>query len=117
VNVGKGRRPPTAPQFLAATDVLAVIEAVLTIVAEAWERVLRERILSEAHRHDEPTTAGLLRARMIAVEAERSPRQPQMKIKPEVGVASEDRETVVGFIDMGVTGVPLGRNALRSLEL
>lgn len=102
MNVGEGRRPPTAPQFLAATDVLAVIEVVLRIVAEAWERVLRECALSETERHDEPRTAGLLRARMIAVEAERSPRRPPMKIKPEVGVTSEDQETVVGFIDIEI---------------
>ncbi len=102
MNVGKGRRPPTAPQFLAARDILAVIEAVLRIVAGAWDRVLRECALSETHRHDEPTTAGLLRARMIAVEAERSPRRPPMKIKPEVGVPSEDQETVVGFIDIEI---------------
>lgn|GEM_PF-829068 len=102
MNVGKGRRPPTAPQFLAARDVLAVIEAVLRIVAEAWDRVLQERVLSETHRHDEPRTAGLLRRRMITVEAERTPRRPPMKIKPEVGVPSEDQETVVGFIDIEI---------------
>ena len=102
MNVGKGRRPPTAPQFLAARDVLAVIEAVLRIVAEAWERVLRECALSETERHDEPRTAGLLRWRMITVESERKPRLPEMKILLEVGVTSEDQETVVGFIDIEI---------------
>jgi len=102
VNVGKGRHPPAAPQFVAGPDILAVIGAVLEIVAEAWEQVLRERMLDETHRHNEPATAGILRHRMILVERERKLRVPQMKIKPEVGVTAEDQETVVGSIDIEI---------------
>jgi hypothetical protein len=102
VNVGKGRRPPTTPQFLATPDILAVIGLVVKIVAEAWKRVLQERVLAETHRHDEPATAGLLRHRMIMVERQRSPRRPPLKIKPEVGVTAEDQETVVGSIDIEI---------------
>lgn len=102
MNVGKGRRPPTTPQFLAAPDVLAVIGVVLRIVADAWERVLRERVLDETHRHEEPATAGLLRQRMVIVERERKPRHPEMTIRPEVGVTAEDQEAVVGFIDIEI---------------
>jgi len=79
-----------------------VIGAVLKIVAEAWNRVLRDDVLNDAHRRDEPATAGLLRHRMVAVEREREPRRPQMKIKPEVGVTAEDEEMVVGSIDIEI---------------
>lgn len=102
MNVGKGRRPPTTPEFLATPDILAVIEVVLRIAAEAWERVLRDHVLDQRHRHDELATAGLLRRRMRIVERERSPRLPAMKIKPEVGVTAEDDETVVGSIDIEI---------------
>lgn len=102
MSVVSGRRPPISPQFLAPPDVLAVIGAVLEIVAEAWERVRQDGVLGESHRHDEPGTAGLLRQRMIIVERERSPRSPQMKVKPEVGVTGEDEQTVVGSIDIEV---------------
>jgi hypothetical protein len=81
---------------------LAVIAAVLGIVAKAWERVLRDRVLDQSHRHDEPATAGLLRRRMRIVERERTPRLPAMKIKPEVGVTAEDEEAVVGSIDIEI---------------
>lgn len=102
MNLGKGRYSPRVADFIAVPDILAVIGVVLRIVAEAWERVLRERVLEEAHRHDEPATAGLLRRRMVTVERERKPRLPQMTIKPEVGVTSEDQETVVGSIDIEI---------------
>ena len=102
MSVGHGRYPPTAPQFLAAPDILAVIAAVLGIVVRAWDRVLLDGALSETHRRNEPATAGLLRHRMVLVECERTPRLPRMKIKPEVGVTSEDEETVVGSIDIEI---------------
>jgi hypothetical protein len=102
MSVGHGRYPPTAPQFLAVPDILAVIAAVLGIVVRAWDRVLLDGALSEAHRRNEPATAGLLRHRMVLVECERTPRLPRMKIKPEVGVTSEDEETVVGSIDIEI---------------
>lgn len=102
MSVGQGEHPPAPPQFVSVPDILAVIGAVLRIVVEAWERVLLDDALNEAHRHDEPATAGLLRHRMVLVERERNPRLPSMKIKPEVGVTSEDEETVVGSIDIEI---------------
>ena len=100
MGIGLGRLAP--PQFLDAQDILAVIAAVLRIVSDAWDRVVREGVLEEVHRRDEPKTVGLLRSRMVAVERERSPRIPALKIKPEVGVTSEDAETVVGSIDIEI---------------
>lgn len=102
MNVGKKRRPTTRPEFLALPDILAVIGTVVKIAAEAWERVLRDQVLDQSHRHDELATAGLLRRRMGIVERERNPRLPAMKIKPEVGVTAEDEETVVGSIDIEI---------------
>ena len=102
MSLGQGRNPSNAPEFVAASDILAVIAAVLSIVTQAWDQVLRDRVLADNHRHDEPKTAGLLRHRMINVEKERVPRLPRMKIKPEVGVTAEDQETVVGSIDIEV---------------
>ncbi len=102
MSVGTGRRPPTLPQLLGPPDILAVIGAVLEIIAGAWERVRQDGVLAETHRHDEPATAGLLRQRMVVVERERSPRIPNLKIKPEVGVTAEDGQTVVGSIDIEV---------------
>jgi hypothetical protein len=102
MSVGKGRRPPATPRFVAEADLLAVIGAVLAVVADAWGRVLGEEAIGESQRHDEVTTAGILRRRMVIVERERKPRQPAMKIKPEVGVTAEDQETVVGAIDIEI---------------
>jgi hypothetical protein len=102
MSVGQAGHPPTPPQFLPTSDILAVIGVVLRIVAEAWDRVLRDRALNEAHRHNERATAGLLRHRMILVERKRNPRSPGMIIKAEVGVTSEDEEVVVGSIDIAI---------------
>ncbi len=103
VNVGTGQRPPAPPDFLRPEDtILPIIAAVLRIAAEAWNRVLRDGVLNATHRRDEPAIAGLLRHRMVIVEREREPREPELKIKPEVGVTAEDEEIVVGSIDIEV---------------
>lgn len=115
MSVGTGRGSLTTPQFFDAQDILAVIAAVLRIVSEAWGRVLGEGVLEETHRHDEPRTAGLLRSRMLAVERERNPRIPAMKIKPEVGVTAADEETVVRSIDIEII-YSLGDEADLRLE-
>ncbi|MCD4726101.1 MAG: hypothetical protein K8R46_00425 [Pirellulales bacterium] len=102
MSVGRGRCPSGNPEFLSPEDILAVIEAVLIIAVEAWRRVLADGKLNDTHRRNERKIAGLLRHCMILVEGERSPRQPEMLILPEVGVTAEDEEMVIGSIDIQI---------------
>ena len=93
----------STPHLIAVPDIYAVIQAALKVVIRSWIGICRERLLTPQHRSNEPRTAGLLYHRMKAVERERDPRKPPMKIKCEVGTFSAgELEIPDGRIDIEI---------------
>ncbi len=91
------------PALYELADLETVLEAALRIIVRAWTRIRRQRLLSPAHRRDEPRIAGLLYHWMVHEERQRQPRRPQMKIKSEVGTHSAgELEIADGRIDIEI---------------
>lgn len=91
------------PQLIPQADLVAVIDAVLRIVTQAWLRIRRARLLTRTHRQCEVITAGLLYQHMCAMERARQPRRPRLKIKSEAATFSApDQPTPDGRIDIEI---------------